>query len=156
MARTLFYIVDFIRFNHFPHLISLFNIFSKNMVGRDPLELLLTDKLCVKIICWDCTFHSLVVQFSTIYSTAALMQLQVGPVHTSAQPWGSFSFQFCQEPLPCWQPGRLGFSFFLSLLFTAKMWRLVINLLLYIIPSTYQYSLVVNAGEEVRGKLAAD
>ena len=112
MARTLFYIVDFIRFNHFPHLISLFNIFSKNMVGRDPLELLLTDKLCVKKICWDCTFHSLVVQFSTIYSTAALMQLQVGPVHTSAQPWGSFSFQFCQEPLPCWQPARLGFSFF--------------------------------------------
>merc|ERR1712142_669816 len=40
-------------------------------------------------------------------------------------------------------------QFFLSLLFTAKMWRLVINLLLYIIPSTYQYSLVVNAGEEV-------
>merc|ERR1712013_630648 len=38
---------------------------------------------------------------------------------------------------------------FLSLLFTAKMWRLVINLLVYIIPSTYQYSLVVNAGEEV-------
>ena len=47
-------------------------------------------------------------------------------------------------------------QFFLSLLFTAKMWRLVINLLLYIIPSTYQYSLVVNAGEEVRSKLAAD
>merc|ERR1711872_7306 len=38
-------------------------------------------------------------------------------------------------------------QFFLSLLFTAKMWRLVI--MLYIIPSTYQYSLVVNAGEEV-------
>merc|ERR1711872_426983 len=38
-------------------------------------------------------------------------------------------------------------QFFLSLLFTAKMWRLVI--MLYIIPSTFQYSLVVNAGEEV-------
>merc|ERR1712180_433271 len=40
-------------------------------------------------------------------------------------------------------------QFFLSLLFTAKMWRLVIMLLLYSVPSTYQYSLVVNAGEEV-------
>merc|ERR1712079_884990 len=42
-------------------------------------------------------------------------------------------------------------QFFLSLLFTAKMWRLVIviMLILYSIPSTYQYSLVVNAGEEV-------
>merc|ERR1711973_671831 len=40
-------------------------------------------------------------------------------------------------------------DFSLSLYFTAKMWELLINLLLYIIPSTYQYSLVVNAGEEV-------
>ena len=44
----------------------------------------------------------------------------------------------------------------LSLLITAKMWELVIMLILYNIPSTYQYSLVVNAAEEVRGKLAAD
>merc|ERR1711973_219459 len=40
-------------------------------------------------------------------------------------------------------------QFFLSLLFTANMWELMIILLLCIIPSTYQYSLVVNAGEEV-------
>merc|ERR1712062_188958 len=45
--------------------------------------------------------------------------------------------------LPTWV------QFFLTLLFTAKMWRLVIMLILYSIPSTYQYFLVVNAGEEV-------
>merc|ERR1712062_87360 len=40
-------------------------------------------------------------------------------------------------------------QFFLSLLIPAKMWELVIMLILYNFPSTYQYSLVVNAGEEV-------
>merc|ERR1712098_434051 len=40
-------------------------------------------------------------------------------------------------------------QFSLSILFTAMMWELMIIQLLYIIPSTYQYSLVVNASEEV-------
>merc|ERR1711962_1102533 len=40
-------------------------------------------------------------------------------------------------------------QFSLSILFTANMWELMIVLLMHSIPSTYQYSLVVNAGEEV-------
>ena len=83
------------------------------------------------------------------------MQLQVGPVLTSAQLWG-FLLLVLPRATPLLTARPTWVQFFLSLLFTAKMWELVIMLILYIIPSTYQYSLVVNAGEEVRGKLAAD
>ena len=135
MARPSFYIVDFIHFIHFPHFTSFFNIFSKNMGKNYLLRLYISifSGLIFYNIFYSCPY-------ATAGRTSSHLSSAVGEFLLSVLPRATPLL----TALPTWV------QFFLTLLFTAKMWRLVIMLILYSIPSTYQYSLVVNAGEEVR------